>query len=198
MKAKDKTLDIFLQAYLTAIVRTLGLYLDSGLSFRWRTASLIVSKSQGHGVYCACKICHWIYRFLTTGALPLHCYHGTCFLILGDEDIASQIQLHLSERAQKGFIKAQDVVDIVASPEIQEQLQNAGTQQHTISEYTGWDWLKQFGWWYGKKKNGMYIDGHKTKPSCDGFMGNLNGCPFRLILMTHDKSTFYANDEQKT
>ena len=222
-------MDVFLQACLTAMVGTLGLYLDPQLTFGWCEASLIVSKSQGHGIYRARKIRQWIHQFLATGNLPLHHYRGTCSMILGDEDIASQIQLLLSERAKQGFIKARDVVNIITSPEIQEQLRVAGIQQRKISECTGREWLRKFRWRYGKKKNGMYIDGHEredvvayqkgfverfaqhyapcmynwdcdgreTKPSRDGFTGDLKGRPFRLILVTHDESTFYANDERK-
>jgi len=84
-------------------------------------------------------------------------------------------------------------------------------------------WLARLNWKYGKKLNGMYIDGHErddvvayqdtfvnrwakyeqrfhiwnnmdvdsmlTRPPC-------NSLP--LILVTHDESTFYQNDERKT
>ena len=78
-------------------------------------------------------------------------------------------------------------------------------------------------WSYGKKKNGMYVDGHKWENVvwyCNEFLerwkgyekcmvtynndGNINSTPtgfplpqgqrFRLVLVTHNKSTFYAND----
>ena len=79
------------------MVGTLSLYLDPELSFGWREASLITAKSQGHGVYRACKIHGWIHQFLAAGTLPLHRYQGTSSLILVDEDISSQVQLLLSE-----------------------------------------------------------------------------------------------------
>ena len=63
-----------------------------------------------------------------TGKLPVCRYWSTCSPILVDEDIASQIQLYLSEHAKKGFIKAQDVVEIFAGPEIQEQLHKLGIE----------------------------------------------------------------------
>ena len=157
-------------------------------------------------------------------------WYSTCSPILVDEDIASQIQLYLSEHAKKGFIKAQDVVEIFAGPEIQEQLHKLGIERTKISEHTGREWLRKFGWWYGKKKNGMYLDGHERedvvayrnafvdqfmklyaprmytwdregreiKPSREGFTGDLNDCPFRLILVTHNESTFHANDKRKS
>ena len=81
-------------------------------------------------------------------------------------------------------------------------------------------------WRYGKKKNGMYIDGHKQEDVvqyCNEFLerwkeyrkcmvtydndGNVNFTPtgfsipqgqrFHLVLVTHNESTFYANDCHK-
>jgi len=43
-------------------------------------------------------------------------------LILEDEDFCRDIQLHLTEIAKKGYIHAQDIMDYVATPEVQEQL----------------------------------------------------------------------------
>ena len=83
------------------------------------------------------------------------------------------------------------------------------------------------GWHYGRKKNGMYIDGHEHEDVVeyqrefieqwnvyekqmyaydnDGNCNNeLTGFPvppgqqFWLILVTHDESTFYENDCRKT
>ncbi|KAI0270914.1 hypothetical protein BGY98DRAFT_923292, partial [Russula aff. rugulosa BPL654] len=86
-------------------------------------------------------------------------------------------------------------------------------------------WLEKLGWTYGKLKNGMYLDGHKRddmveywKVFVEHWMGyecrfhqwdnngtelpRPNGFPvpgaigrFRLILVTHDESTFFQNDE---
>jgi hypothetical protein len=49
MKSRDKKLDVFFRARITAMVGTLNLYLDSKLSYSWRDASLVVSKLQGQG-----------------------------------------------------------------------------------------------------------------------------------------------------
>ena len=87
--------------------------------------------------------------------------------------------------------------------------------------------MKQLDWHYGHKKNGMYIDGHEREDvveyrnqfikrwreyekRMDTYNDNRNveltpsGCPvpqghqFWLILVTHDESTFYANNRGKT
>jgi hypothetical protein len=55
-----------------------------------------------------------------------------------------EIQLKSAARAKNNFIKALNVVEIVASPEIQEHLAAAGIQKQTISERSGQEWLKKF------------------------------------------------------
>ena len=53
VKGKDKKIDVLLCARITAMSGTLNLYLDPEVSYSWRQASLVVSRSQGHGVYHA-------------------------------------------------------------------------------------------------------------------------------------------------
>ncbi|KAJ6536528.1 hypothetical protein DFH09DRAFT_1091283 [Mycena vulgaris] len=72
VKSKDKNLDVFFRARITAMMGALNLYLDAELSYSWREASMIVSKSQGHSSYRARSIRSWIHTFLTSKKLPLH------------------------------------------------------------------------------------------------------------------------------
>ena len=60
---------------------------------------------------------------------PLHCYGKFNSSILEDEDLAQDIQLHLTEIAKKRYIHAQDVVDYVVTPEVQERLGTTGNTQ---------------------------------------------------------------------
>ncbi|KAF9471175.1 hypothetical protein BDN70DRAFT_763229, partial [Pholiota conissans] len=144
--------------------------------------------------------------------------------ILDDEDIAQSIQLHLLEISKGGYICAQDIVDYIASPEIQELL--AGRSKTSIHHSTACRWLKKLDWRYAQKKKGMFVDGHEREDVVqyrDEFISrwkeyekrfvkfdndgnqtnNLVGFPvlqvgrFCLILVTHDESTFYANDRRK-
>jgi hypothetical protein len=224
VKGKDKKLDVFFRSRITAMAGTLNLYLDPELSYTWREASLLVAKSAGRGPNHARNLRTWIHNFLRTDKLPLHRYGSYHSSILDDEDFAQDIQLHLVEIGKKGYIRAQDIVDYVATPEVQEKL---GTKARGISVRTARRWLHKLSWRYGRKKNGMYIDGHERKDVVeyrDGFLkrwkeyekrfivydnnGNAEGSPagfpvqqngrFRLILVTHDESTFYANDRRKT
>ena len=134
----------------------------------------------------------------------------------------------MTEKAGKGFLKAQDVVDIVESPELQEVLALKGISKPSISLKTALRWLEKLGWSYGKLKNGMYLDGHERSdvveyrrgfverwmgydrrfhqwdhdgtelPRPDGFPVPGAIGRFRLILVTHDKSTLFQNDERET
>jgi hypothetical protein len=227
LKSKDPKLDVFFRHRITGMVGTLNLHLDPQLSYTWRQASLLAAKAAGHGINHTRNLRTWIRNYLHSGKLPLHrlgSYHSS---ILEDEDFANDIQLHLMELSKNGYIRAQDVVDYVASPEVQERL---GSKARGISEWTARRWLKRLEWRYGRTKKGMYVDGHEREDvvkyreefiarwkeyskrfvtvdrtgavdsTPTGFAdipANQGRC-FRLILVTHDESTFYANDRRKT
>lgn len=225
LESRNKKIDVFFRARISAMAGTLNLYLDPMLSYSWRECSLLAAKAAGHGVYHARNIRTWIQRYLATQKLPLHRYGRFHSSILEDEDLAQDIQLHLTEIAKKGYIRAQDVVDYIATPEVQERLATTG-KACGISLRTAQRWLKKLRWRYTKKKNGMYIDGHEQEDVVDyrkkfvqrwkeyekrfviynnegqvvsqlhGFA--VPGVRFRLILVTHDESTFYENDRRKT
>ena len=64
------------------------------------------------------------------------------------------------EMAKNGYIRAEDVVDYVTSPQIQAKL---GSKAHGISIRMARHWLKKLDWRYGHKQNGMYINGHERE-----------------------------------
>ena len=218
VKAKDKKLDVFFRARITGMVGTLNLYLDPQLSYTWREASLIASKSQGHGVNHARNLRTWIHQYLGSKRLPVHRYGKMRSSVLQDEDFSQSIQLHLQQIAKNGYIRAQDIVDFMETPEMQQKLDEIGSRKKKISLRTAQRWLHAMGWRYGRKKNGMYVDGHEREDVVeyrrefierwkvyekrmysydnDGKVDNeLSGFPvplgqrFRLILVTHDEST---------
>ena len=141
------------------------------------------------------------------GKLPLHKHGQRQSSILDDEDFAQDIQLHLMEMAKNGYIRTEDVVDYIASPQIPAKL---GSKARGISVRTARRWLKKLDWRYGRKRNGMYMDGHEREDVVQYRSGFLKrwqeyekeidttpvGFPvpqdtrFRLILVTHDESTF--------
>ena len=143
----------------------LNLLLDEGLGYagKWREASLVVAKSQSHSVARARSIRRWVLHFLQTDELPHAKQNGTRPAILQDENISHELQAALKENLKHGSIKATDLVDVVASPRIQEHFKNAGIDRPKISERTAHRWLAALGWEYGKQKNGMFIDGHERE-----------------------------------
>jgi len=133
------------------------------------------------------------------------------------------IQLHLQALTKDNYIRAEDIVDFIRTPDIQDYL---GKRQTNISVRTAWCWLRRLDWRYQKKKMVMYLDGHEREDVVtyrkaflerwaeyekwmvtydkDGLVNTSptgfavpGGC-FRLVLVTHNESTFYANDRCKT
>lgn len=223
MKAKDKKLDLFFRSRITAMVATLNFYLDPEMSYSWRESSFLAAKALGRGVKHARNLRKWITDYLHSEKLPLHRYGTYRSSILEDEDFQRDIQLHLTEISKKGYIRAQDVVDYVATEEVQQKL---GTRARGIHVRTARRWLHKLKWRYTEKKKGMYVDGHEREDVieyrtkfCERWkeyekrfiiydnngeiLSTPTGFPvpqraFRLILVTHDESTFYENDRRKT
>lgn len=152
--------------------------------------------------------------------------------MLEHEDIKEAIQLQLRAHTQGKNMTAADVVEVVATPELQAQFTEAGIIKPSISERTARRWLSRLDWQYGQPQKGMYIDGHeredvviyrqafvkrweeyqkrfhlydndgKPLPHPKGFPifhpdGGFEG-RFRLILVTHDESTFFQKDLNKS
>ena len=225
--AQGKKLDGILRGRVRAILGLINLFLDEELGYTWRKASLVVAKSQSHSVARARSIRLWALSFLQTRDLPHPKYSGTRSTVLQDEDILHQIQAELAEKTKRGSIKATDLVDVISSPKIQDHLKLVGINRPPISERTAHRWLGTLGWRYGRQKNGMYIDGHEREdvvhyrtafvqrfkqyerrfhlwddngeelPPPRGFHVPEAAGRFRLVLVTHDESTFFQNDQRK-
>ncbi len=227
-KTKDPRVDVLLRTRLTGMLGVLILYLDPILQYTWREASLVVAKIHGGGEKRACNLRQWILDFVQVGELPSHGYGQAHWTVLEDEDVKQTIQLHLLERAKGGRVTAEDIVEIVSTPELQEKFSRCGITKPTISERTASRWLSKLDWQYGQPQKGMYVDGHERedvvryrkafverwKEYKKRFhLWDNNGDPlplpkgfpvpgahgrFRLILVTHDESTFYQNDLQRS
>ena len=129
VKAKDKKLDVFFRGRITAMVATLNFYLDPELSYTWKESSILAAKALGRGVKHARNLRKWIKNYLHSEKLPLHRYGTYRSSILEDKDFRRDIQLHLTEIAKKGYVNAQDIVDYVATDEVQQRL---GTRARSI------------------------------------------------------------------
>ena len=221
-QSQDKSLDVIFRARICAMIGILNLFLDPNLPFGWRKASTIVAKAQGHGPARVRNIRKWILDFVREGTLPFHSYCHSRQTVLEDNDILQEIQEQLTEKAKDSFIKAQDVCDIITMEKIQTIFTQLGICKPTISLSTAHRWLAKLEWRYGKKLNGMYFDGHERDDVVayqQAFVERWanyetrfqiwddNGCPLPrrsnsellpLVLITHDESIFFQNDERKT
>jgi hypothetical protein len=222
----NKELDLITWRRIQGMLGLLNLYLDEGLNLSWRKVSVVVSKAQGCRDTHARRIREWTLQFLQTKALPFHHLGQARWTVLRDEDIASEIKLRMVEKSKKGIMKAEDVVDLVASPEMQKTFSEKGLCKVSISKRTAVRWLQKLDWRYQRTRNGMYINGHEREdivayrrgfvewwktydmrfhkwnddghelPRPNGFPVP-DGLPFRLVLIMHDESTFYQNDQHK-
>lgn len=226
--AKMGNLDVIVRARVAAMIGLLNIYTDDNLKYSWRRASEIVAKTEGRGENHSRRIREWVIKFLRSRDLPFHQLNRKRGTILDDEDIAGEIKTKMMEKTRGGFLKAQDVVEVVASPEMQAIFAQKGISKATISTKTALRWLEKMGWSYGKLKHGMYLDGHERSDVVEyrqafverwmGYERRFHrwdhdgtelprpiGFPvagaigrFRLILVTHDESTFFQNDERNT
>jgi len=122
IESKNKAIDVFFRACISGMVGTLNLYLDPALLYTWWEASLIVAKAVGHGVRHACNLCAWIHAYLMSVKLPVHCYSWFHSSLLDDEDFVMAIQLHLQQLRKDNYIWAEDIVEFIMTPDIQEYL----------------------------------------------------------------------------
>jgi hypothetical protein len=182
---------------------------------------MIVAKAQGHGTMHMHSIWTWMLDFVWEGRLSFHSYGYIHQMVLEDKDVLQQIQEDLSEKLKASFINAQDVCDIIVSKKIQDLFLRLGIHKPSISISTAHRWLAKLKWCYSKVKNGMYIDGHERDDIMAYWQdfvnwwveyeiwfqiwdnsGNPLPCPSDfhplLILVTHDESVFFQNDERKT
>jgi hypothetical protein len=77
-------------------------------------------------------------------------------MILNNEDVAKKIKLRMVEKTEEGYLKAEDVIKIVASPSMQAIFTEKSISKMMISTEMALRWLLRLGWSYGKLRNGMY------------------------------------------
>jgi hypothetical protein len=224
--SKNTNFDVILRARLTGMVGVLNLYLDPVLRYTWRSASVMVSKIEGKGVNHARMLRQWILEFVRSEKLPQPNYSHSHWTVLDDEDISQFLQLQIMAHTKGHYLTASSIVKVVASEEVQEKFSRLGITKPTISEHTARRWLQKLNWHYGLTQHGMYLDGHECPDVVayrEAFVGRwkqyerrfylwdndsnllplpkgfpVPGFRFRLILVTHDESTFYQNDLRKT
>jgi hypothetical protein len=66
-------------------------------------------------------------------------------MILDDEDLAEEIKAHMMAKVEGGFLKAEDIVKIITSPEMQVIFAQKGIAKVTISIKMALCWLEKLG-----------------------------------------------------
>ena len=156
------------------MVGLLNIYTDVNLKYSWRRSSEIVAKTQGSGKNHAWCIHKWTLDLLKQSDLSLYELSQKWGTIVDDEDIAEELRTHLAEKAKHGFLKAQDVMEVVASPKMQEVFALKGISKLLISSRMALCWLEWMGWSFGKLKNGLYLC-HWPPPG----MRSVSICPWK-------------------
>ena len=143
------------------MARLLHIYADDNLGYSWKKASLIVATMQDCGPNPVQCICKWVMGFLKWRDLLLHKLDWKQGTVIDEKDIAKAIKEKMKERMRKGFLKAQNLVEIVTSPDMKAIFTQKGISKPTISLKTVLHWLVNLRWSYGKLKNEMYLNGHE-------------------------------------
>ncbi|KIJ48164.1 hypothetical protein M422DRAFT_162848 [Sphaerobolus stellatus SS14] len=163
----------------------------------------------------------WVWDYFEDNSnLPVNVYHGSLSRIAEDEDLAQEIHEHL-HGLRKKYFTAMDIVRFLETPDIKARFK----LQKSPSERTARRWLHTMEYRYGKPSKGMFIDGHERADvvdyrqnvflsiwaalqerimlwNRDSIPTDPKSCSFpnrkRVVLLTHDESTFYAHDRQET
>jgi len=222
---KQETTNLWVQNRIAGMLAMCRLFSSPKSKLSWTSASELAADAVGHGspTYSR-KLRHWVTEFERQGmdypSLPLTRHGRFDTRRLFDEDLSTKIhEFILNLCKDQPFFKVEDIVDFVATPAMQVAM---GTKATSISKRTAQRWLKRMGWRYGEMPNGMYTDGHEREDVIEyrtWFLAEYkkmerrmrsfdkDGNPDKLLELqegerairevTHDESTFYANDRRK-
>jgi hypothetical protein len=213
----DPGIDPFTRIRMEGMRGMLNLYTNqhSATYDKWLKSACHAAISMGKGRYCACQLCRLLRRFvLDHTVLPVNPYGEWNESMLADEDVASDLKLHLQELGND--ISAKKVVEFLSSPAVKEK---HGITK-SISERMACWYLDTLGYRWSSPKKGQYTNGHehadivwyrdhkfllewkKIEPQMRNWTkdneveeGPLPGR--HIICWFHDESIFYAHDRRK-
>lgn len=215
--ARRRELHPVLRGRVTAMAAFLRFYVAGELELNWTEASELAAKGAGRGSCLARSLRRWTLVYITSGGdkLPTIGCHNVHRALVADEDVVLELKLHLQSIGQ--YFKALDIVDYTARDDVKERW---GLPK-AISERSAQRWLHLMSYRYGPAKKGLYADGHERPnvvhyrqdvflPAWSGLQrqmvvwdndGKVARHPEphldRVVWITHDESTFYANDVRK-
>ena len=105
------------------MIALINLFIDPDLDYGWMQCSKLAAKAAVKGaVNHARNLRKWVVAYIQHGELPLNWYGQFNMSILADEDLTQQIHLHLTGIAKDGYVHVQDVVGVMATPEMKQYL----------------------------------------------------------------------------
>ncbi|KAJ3796389.1 hypothetical protein GGU11DRAFT_757552 [Lentinula aff. detonsa] len=209
-------------ARLELMLGFMRLYKAAGYT-GWERSSDEMAVVGGKGPWLARMIRQWAISFcLDHSNLLVHEYGKFNTSIIEDEDIAADIHLHLQSLGK--WIRAEDIVHYVGTPEFQARLKI----KKGISVRTAQRWMKRMEYHWKAELKGQYSDGHEREDNVeyrqkkflpvwkelesvsrwwkedgteDGdarervLAADPNGRV--VVIWRHDESIFYGNDHRK-
>ncbi|KAF9459536.1 hypothetical protein BDZ94DRAFT_1284360 [Collybia nuda] len=131
-------------------------YVEGQQTSKWTAASLQTAQDHERGPNHAQTLQEWTLAFLADRKnIPTNVYGTWNTSKLDDKDLAHAILLHLQSLGP--YIRAQDVVDFVKQPEIQEKFE----LKKPISRATAQQWMLHLGYRWTNTPGGQYVDGHE-------------------------------------
>ena len=101
--------------------------------------------------------------FLQTRALPLHHLGQARSTVLNNKNIISKIKMEMIEKLKKRYVKAKDLVNLIASPRVQKIFSYKRVCKPLILKKAATCWLQKLNWQYQEIQNRMYIDGYERE-----------------------------------
>jgi hypothetical protein len=216
---KDPNLDLLTRFRLESMQQFLWTYINpqSAYHSRWGAASLHTATSLEKKEAYARRLREWSRAFIEDREhLPINKYGAWNESILDkDTELAQEIHLHLQSIGK--YVRAQDIVDFLHTPAMQEQ---SGIKNR-ISVATAQRWMKKLNYRWTSGPKGQFVDGHErddvvsyrqnvflpawnnlkaktrdwspgSKPASDPILHARY-----TVVWFHDESTFYANDRRR-
>jgi hypothetical protein len=214
---QDPKIDPFARIRMEGMQTMLNFYTNprSTTFDKWGASACQAAISLGRGQYCARQLAKLSRQFIQDNTiLPVNPYGNWNESLLADEDLASDISLHLQELGKD--ISAKKVVQFLTREDIKEK---HGITKN-ISQRTACRYLKSLGYRFAAPKKGQYADGHeradvvwyrekKFLPAWqeiqdrmyswtkDNIPEDISLQGKRVIVWFHDESIFYAHDRRK-
>ncbi|QRV82910.1 DDE family endonuclease [Ceratobasidium sp. AG-Ba] len=194
------------------------LNLIAGMDVTLTNASLMAAVVFGWGEWAVQQVCKWIWEYQKEGRLPTNVYGTWNESVMEDEDLSAAIQDWMQDKGK--YVQARDIIDFFG-------VAGAGQYSWLIDQApslrTAQRWMHRMGYSWMKEHRGQFAGGHEQDNvkhywehvyipkwtrleqqmqswDADGkeVAPELEEGERLVVVWFHDKSTFYAHDQQTT